>query len=138
MCFNVFSHNRDDHSKNFSYLYDEQNACYRLAPAYDFTYSSSLNGEHATTVNGNGVNPGMEDILAVADKIGIWEAQAGKIARDIRDCVNDIARRTCYRVLCVMILSIVAMSSAAIVTFDFSIKMFPPVIMYDGMTRISL
>lgn len=24
MCFNVFSHNRDDHSKNFSYLYDER------------------------------------------------------------------------------------------------------------------
>ena len=47
-------------------------------------------------------------------------------------------RRICYRVLCVMILSIVAMSPAAIVTFDFSIKMFPPVIMYDGMTRISL
>lgn len=90
MCFNVFSHNRDDHSKNFSYLYDEQNACYRLAPAYDLTYSNSLNGEHATTVNGNGVNPGLEDILAVADKIGIRKAQAGKIARDIRDCVNDM------------------------------------------------
>lgn len=90
MCFNVFSHNRDDHSKNFSYLYDERNACYRLAPAYDLTYSSSLNGEHATTVNGNGVNPGLEDILAVADKIGIRKAQAGKIARGIRDCVNDM------------------------------------------------
>lgn len=23
MCFNVFAHNRDDHSKNFTYLYDE-------------------------------------------------------------------------------------------------------------------
>ena len=23
MCFNVFAHNRDDHSKNFSYLYDD-------------------------------------------------------------------------------------------------------------------
>lgn len=90
MCFNVFSHNRDDHSKNFSYLYDEQNACYRLAPAYDLTYSSSLNGEHATTVNGSGMTPGMEDILAVADKIGIRKAQAGKIAHDIRDCVNDM------------------------------------------------
>lgn len=90
MCFNVFAHNRDDHSKNFSYLYDEQEARYRLAPAYDLTYSNSLNGEHATTVNGNGMNPNMEDILAVADKIGIREAQAGKIARDIRNCVNDM------------------------------------------------
>ena len=29
----------------------------RLAPAYDLTYSNSLNGEHATTINGNGLNP---------------------------------------------------------------------------------
>lgn len=90
MCFNVFAHNRDDHSKNFSYLYDEQDACYRLAPAYDLTYSSSLNGEHATTVNGNGVNPDMEDILAVAEQIGIGRAQAGKIAREVRDCVREM------------------------------------------------
>lgn len=72
------------------FLYDEQNARYRLAPAYDLTYSSSLNGEHATTVNGNGGNPGMEDILAVAEQIGIGKAQAGKIAREVRDCVNEM------------------------------------------------
>ena len=35
-----------------------------------------------------------------------------------------------------IISNIVAMSSVAIVTFDFSIKMFFPVIMYDGITRI--
>ena len=28
--------------------------------AYDLTYSSSLGGEHATTINGNGMNPGMQ------------------------------------------------------------------------------
>lgn len=93
MCFNVFAHNRDDHFKNFSFLYDEPNACYILAPAYDLTYSSSLNGEHATTVNGNGVNPGMEDILAVAERIGVGKSQAGKIAREVRDCVNDMLAR---------------------------------------------
>ena len=90
MCFNVFAHNRDDHSKNFSYLYDEENACYRLAPAYDLTYSNSLNGEHATTINGNGLSPNMQDILAVADKIGIKKAQAQKIANDIKTCVYDM------------------------------------------------
>lgn len=37
-----------------------------------------------------------------------------------------------------IISNIVAISSVAIVTFDFSIKMFPPVIIYDGITRISL
>lgn len=24
MCFNVFAHNRDDHAKNFSWIYDER------------------------------------------------------------------------------------------------------------------
>ena len=37
MCFNVFIGNRDDHSKNFSYLYDEESSAWRLAPAYDLT-----------------------------------------------------------------------------------------------------
>ena len=39
MCFNVFAHNRDDHSKNFTYLYYEEKDCWRLSPAYDLTYS---------------------------------------------------------------------------------------------------
>lgn len=90
MCFNVFAHNRDDHSKNFSYLYNEQESRFIFAPAYDLTYSNSLNGEHATTVNGNGSNPGMEDILAVAAGIGIKAAQARKIADNIRNCVYEM------------------------------------------------
>lgn len=57
MCFNVYAHNRDDHSKNFTYLYDEDECSWKLSPAYDLTYSNSIGGEHATTVNGNGVNP---------------------------------------------------------------------------------
>ena len=38
MCFNVFSHNRDDHSKNFSYLCEDGR--WRLSPAYDLTCSN--------------------------------------------------------------------------------------------------
>lgn len=57
MCFNVFAHNRDDHSKNFTYLYNEQEERWMLSPAYDLTYSYSLGGEHATTVHGNGKIP---------------------------------------------------------------------------------
>ncbi|GEM_PF-3587738 len=34
----------------------------------------SVKSIHATTVNGNGVNPGMEDILAVAEQTGIGKA----------------------------------------------------------------
>lgn len=89
MCFNVFAHNRDDHSKNFSYLYDEREARWVLSPAYDLTYSFSIGGEHATTINGNGSNPGIDDVLAVAEKIGLNLPKAKRIAISIRDCVAE-------------------------------------------------
>lgn len=87
MCFNVFAHNRDDHSKNFTFLYREPEKRWVLSPAYDLTYSNSLGGEHATTVSGNGRNPGTDDILAVAKKIGLNTVRAKKTAADIRECV---------------------------------------------------
>ena len=90
MCFNVFAHNRDDHSKNFTYIYKEEEERWVLSPAYDLTYSNSFGGEHATTVNGNGVNPGMDDILAVAKKIGLNIAKARKTAAGIKECVYDM------------------------------------------------
>lgn len=68
MCFNVFAHNRDDHSKNFSYIYRDEEKRWILSPAYDLTYSNSIGGEHATTVNGNGADPGMDDLLSVAKR----------------------------------------------------------------------
>ena len=92
MCFNVFAHNRDDHSKNFSYIYKDREKRWILSPAYDLTYSNSIGGEHATTVNGNGVDPGMEDLLSVAKKIGIGMAKAKKTAAKIQECVHERLR----------------------------------------------
>ena len=89
MCFNVFAHNRDDHSKNFSFLYDDNKKEWHLSPAYDLTYSFSFNGEHATTINGEGKNPNLDDILAVAKNIGLNEKSAKNIALDIQEkCKN--------------------------------------------------
>ncbi len=85
MCFNVFAHNRDDHSKNFSFLFDDTKKEWHLSPAYDLTYSFSFNGEHATTINGEGKNPTLDDILAVAKNIGLKEKFAKDIALDIRE-----------------------------------------------------
>ena len=31
MCFNVFAHNRDDHAKNFSFLYDDTERMWGLS-----------------------------------------------------------------------------------------------------------
>ena len=90
MCFNVFAHNRDDHSKNFTYMYKETEKRWVLSPAYDLTYSNSIGGEHATTVNGNGKNPTMEDILAVAKKNGLNITKAKRTAADLQECVCDM------------------------------------------------
>lgn len=87
MCFNVYAHNRDDHSKNFSFICN--NGEWKLSPAYDLTYSNSIGGEHATTVNGNGLNPGLDDLLAVAEQIKMDKKKAKNIAEEIREIVFE-------------------------------------------------
>lgn len=92
MCFNVFAHNRDDHAKNFSYIYHEEVSSWQLSPAYDLTYSNSIGGEHATTINGNGKDPGKTEILEVAKTIGINTRRANSIVDQVQDCVNSQLR----------------------------------------------
>ncbi|MBE5749478.1 MAG: type II toxin-antitoxin system HipA family toxin [Clostridiales bacterium] len=66
MCFNVFYKNKDDHGKNFAFIYDENLCGYVLSPAYDLTRIEDK-FEHEMTVNGNG-NPNKEDMFEVAKK----------------------------------------------------------------------
>lgn len=66
--FNVVFKNQDDHAKNFSYIYDEDQKTYRLSPAYDLTPSETYYGEHTTLVNGKGKDITIDDMLAVAKK----------------------------------------------------------------------
>ncbi len=88
MCFNVFIGNRDDHSKNFSYLYDERKSKWSLSPAYDLTCNPGLYGERATTVNGKGREITLQDIIGVGDKAGLSVSCARSVAIDIHDCVQ--------------------------------------------------
>lgn len=89
MCFNVFAHNRDDHSKNFSYIYSSTDKRWYLSPAYDLTYSYSIGGEHATTVNGNGNSPGEKELLSVAKLVGIQSTKAKHILQEVQAKVYD-------------------------------------------------
>lgn len=63
--FNILSHNRDDHSKNFSFLMDSKGV-WRVSPSYDLMFSSGLNGEHCSMVMGEGRNPGIKQLLELA------------------------------------------------------------------------
>lgn len=69
-CFNLFSHNRDDHAKNFSFLLDVNNY-WKLSPAYDLTFSYGPGGEHSTTYLGEGKNPKEEHLVQLAKKHNI-------------------------------------------------------------------
>lgn len=62
--FNVLAHNRDDHSKNFSFLMDAQGS-WRVSPAYDLTFSSGPGGEQSTMVMGEGRAPAIDHLTAL-------------------------------------------------------------------------
>jgi len=91
MCFNVLTHNRDDHSKNFSFLFSDKK--WMLSPAYDLVYSDGLNGEHAAAINGEGRNPTEDHIMAVAKNSGLDQ----KKAKDILEEVKVVAKNLLFQ-----------------------------------------
>jgi len=93
MCFNVYAHNRDDHAKNFSWIYDFQYDCWHPSPAYDLTWSSTYFGEHTTTVDGNGRDPGEAELLAVGKKAGISLRTCKQIIQEIREKAKPLEHR---------------------------------------------
>ncbi len=76
--FNVLSHNRDDHSKNFSFLMDETGN-WTVSPAYDLTFSSGPAGEHSTMIMGEGKNPTKNHLLKLSGTVGIKQDKALEI-----------------------------------------------------------
>jgi len=87
MVFNILAKNRDDHSKNFSFLMDDKGV-WRLAPAYDLTHSSGINGEHTTSVAGEGRNPRVLDMLKVGESVGLKAADMERIIENVREPIN--------------------------------------------------
>ena len=73
--FNILSHNRDDHSKNFSFLMNQQGNG-TVSPAYDLTFSSGPAGEHSTMIIGEGKNPTKNHLLKLAGTVGIKHDKA--------------------------------------------------------------
>ena len=89
MCFNVFAHNRDDHAKNFTFLYNTDGDKWQLSPAYDLTYSNTYFGEHTTSVDGNGVNPGEKELINVGVKAGMKKQNCIEIMEQIKTMVQQ-------------------------------------------------
>lgn len=73
--FNVLTHNRDDHAKNFAFCMDAQGR-WKLSPAFDLCFSHGPGGQHTTSVAGEGTAPGREQLLQVARRGGVKEKDA--------------------------------------------------------------
>ena len=84
--FNVLSHNRDDHAKNFSFLLGNKNQ-WQVSPAYDLTFSSGPNGEHCSMVFSEGKNPTLTHFLKLAEVGGIKKKKALQIIDEVRGAV---------------------------------------------------
>ena len=84
--FNVFANNRDDHSKNFSFLMDATGT-WRLAPAYDLTFSYSGHGMHSTMVAGESAHPTREHLMKLATYFKIKNAHL--IIDEVQDVVKN-------------------------------------------------
>jgi serine/threonine-protein kinase HipA len=84
-CFNLFSYNRDDHAKNFSFVMNERGE-WSFSPVYDITYSSGPGGEHSTMYLGEGKNPSTEHLLKLAEKHQIKDGV--KIMEEVRESIG--------------------------------------------------
>ncbi len=74
MIFNVKAGNRDDHTKNFSFMMTPEYR-WKMTPAFDITPSAGINGEQTATVNGKGRFISDSDLLMVGKLGGVSEAK---------------------------------------------------------------
>ncbi|MEA3332011.1 MAG: type II toxin-antitoxin system HipA family toxin [Pseudomonadota bacterium] len=89
MVFNVLSHNRDDHGKNFSFRLDDTRGQWVLSPAYDLTFSYGPGGEHSTTVAGEGLAPAMAHFVKLAEACGISAKEVKEITDEVGDAIKQ-------------------------------------------------
>lgn len=86
MCFNVLYGNKDDHGKNFAFLYNENKRGYKLSPFYDITQTKDK-FEHEMTVNGIG-NPSEKELLEVAKIMKLSIQKCKDIIEQIKEEFN--------------------------------------------------
>ncbi len=84
--FNVFGHIRDDHSKNFAFLMNS-NGNWKLAPAYDLTFSSSGHGLHSTMVANESAKSTKKQLMELADYFKI--KNANETIDQVRNMVSN-------------------------------------------------
>lgn len=85
--FNVILNNRDDHTKNFSYLLNERFE-WKLAPCYDLTFNTGPHGWHQMSIMGEGLSPTGTKLMALAGDCGLKPAFARRAIERIADVAS--------------------------------------------------
>lgn len=88
MVFNVLIDNKDDHAKNFAFIY--QGGAWRLSPAFDLLPSDGINGFRTTSIN-DSITPTSDDLFAVAERFGLSRKKAQSIHACMRERVQEHA-----------------------------------------------
>jgi len=92
MVFNVLTENRDDHSKNFSFIYKDNK--WQLSPAYDLVKTYGFNGQHTTTILGKG-NPTKEDMFELGTKMNLKKQILNNIFNEVLEGTKDLIEKYC-------------------------------------------
>lgn len=87
MCFNVLIGNKDDHGKNFAFLYSEEKQNYVLTPAYDLTITPDAY-EHQMTVLGEG-KPSKQDLVDIGKRFNISQKECESIISIIEEVIGN-------------------------------------------------
>jgi len=84
--FNVLAHNRDDHSKNFTFLMDASGE-WKLSPAYDLTFSSGPAGQQSMLVMGEGKLPQRSHLKELGEAFDIKRQTISAIIEQTREAL---------------------------------------------------
>jgi len=90
--FNVLFHNRDDHPKNFAWRLGRDRH-WRLAPAFDLTFSEGQMGQHHMDVCGEGAAIERQHLLRLAKEGGVQVKRAEDIIDPMLLQASDLAGR---------------------------------------------
>ncbi len=88
MVFNVLARNRDDHVRQHAYLMIDQGD-WRLAPAFDLTFSSGPGGEHYMAVLGEGRIITREHVEKLGKNHGIAQKRVAATINDVRAALAE-------------------------------------------------
>ena len=88
MIFNILCGNKDDHTKNFSYVMNDQGD-WQLSPAYDITFNTGINGHHSMSISGFGQDIPRHAIDKVAALINLKPKQINEMIEQCKDALSQ-------------------------------------------------